>query len=149
MKGHRGRLRAGVVDEPGCGNETCEGSDGDDGAVVGSRDSGEKFAREAVVREGVDGEDAFEEDVWKGEERASVHNAGVENEDGRGAVSTPDGGSGGSNGRRRREVQREVVHAGIGCGGLGFGTIHGGDEQHARSSKVGSWISRMRIRALR
>lgn len=80
-----------VVYEAGDGDEAGQGGDGDDGAVVGGYDGGEEFAHEAVVGEGVYGEDALEEGVRRCEHGVRVCDAGVEDEDGGVAVSGADG----------------------------------------------------------
>jgi len=63
----------------------------------------------AEVREGVDGEDAFEEGVREGEKGEAVGDADVVDQDGGVAVLVSDGGGGFGDGCRGGEVAVEVV----------------------------------------
>lgn len=66
-----------VIDHSGTCGEACEGGRGAYEAVIGFDHCGEELFEEAIVREGVDVEDAAEEVVGGVEDAVAIDDAGV------------------------------------------------------------------------
>lgn len=113
MESDSGGFGGAIGDKTGDGNEAGEGGDGDDGAVVGGGDGGEEFVCEAVVGEGIYGEEAGEEGVGGGEDCRGVGDAGVKDEDGGVAVGGAEGGGDGGYVGGGGDVEAEVVDVGV------------------------------------